>query len=250
MSFPLKVRLEALIACQRHCALCQERKHTRLQCHHIIPEADSGPDTFDNCIPLCPDCHAEVLAFNPRHPFGGTPYHSEELIRRRDDWYAIINRRSSELATSLNRSPHAYPANLGMSGVAAFDYSSHDGFFRLGSGNCEFLTRWSKAGNTAIHCYSDGTNVSLAVAPMGTELLTITDAGLLDFSSRVRTPRIGQFVVFENHTSRFAAARLTRIEDDTRGAVRDWLVFDYWIIESGGDDFSQIAQSRLLFPPR
>ncbi len=241
MSFPLKVRIEALIACQRHCALCQERKHTRLQCHHIIPEADGGEDILKNCIPLCPDCHSEVLAFNPRHPSGGTPYHRQELIRRRDDWYAVVSRRSHDLAARLNRSPQAYPSNPTMSGRAAFDYSSHDGFFQLGSGNCEFLTRWSKAGDTTIHCYSDSTNVSVAVAPVGVELPSITDGSLLDFSSRVRTPRIGQLVVFENHVSRFAALRIAKIEDDTRGAKRDWLVFDYWIIEGGGDDFSKTA---------
>ena len=192
MPFPLKVRIEALIACQRHCSLCQERKHTRLQCHHITPQADGGADTFENCIPLCPDCHAEVLAFNPRHPFGGTPYHKVELIRRRDDWYALVRRRSEDLATRLNRSPVAYPENKAMSGNAAFDYSNHDGYFCLGAGNYEFLTHWSKASNTSIHCYTDITNVSIALAPFGTELASITEGGLLDFSSRVRSPRVGR----------------------------------------------------------
>jgi hypothetical protein len=114
-------------------------------------------------------------------------------------------------------------------------------FFRLGNGSCEFLTHWSKAGDTSIYCYSDSTNLVLAVAPMGTELSAISDASLLDFTSRVRTPRIGQIVVFENHASRYAAARIAKIEDDTRGASRDWLEFDFWILESGGDDFSQNA---------
>jgi hypothetical protein len=125
-----------------------------------------------------------------------------------------------------------------MAGRAAFDYSSHDGFFRLGVGNCEFLTHWSKAGNTSIHCYSDSTNLVLAVAPMGTELAAISNASLFDFTSRVRTLRIGQTVIFENHASHYAAASIVRIEDDTRGASRDWLEFDFWIIEGGGDDFS------------
>ena len=241
MPFPHDVRLRALIACQRHCCLCHERKHTRLQCHHIEPEGDGGPDTFENCIPLCPDCHAEVMAFNPKHPTGGTPYRKEELVRRRDDWYAVVARRSSDLATHLHRAPAQYPANPATSGRVAFDYSSHDGFFRLGIGKCEFLTRWSKASDTSIHCYSDSTNLVVAVAPMGTELLAITDASVFDFTSRVRTPRIGQIVLFENHASRYAAAKIARIEDDTRAASQDWLEFDFWIVESGGDDFSQKA---------
>jgi hypothetical protein len=239
MPFPIDVRLQALVACQRHCCLCHERKHTRLQCHHIVQEADGGPDTFNNCIPLCPDCHAEVMAFNPRHPFGATPYHREELIQRRDDWYAVVARRSHDLATSMHRRHVQNPGNIAMSGRAAFDYSSHDGFYRLGLGNFEFLTRWSKAGSTSIHCYSDRTNIALAIAPLSVQLAAISDASLLDFTSRVRTPKIGQIVVFENHASRYAAARIIRIDDDTRGALRDWLEFDYWIIENGGDDFSQ-----------
>jgi hypothetical protein len=111
----------------------------------------------------------------------------------------------------------------------------------MGSGNSEFLTRWSKAGNTSIHCYSDRTNLVLAVAPFGTALSAISDASLLDFTSRVRTPRVGQIVVFENHAARFAAARITKIEDDTRGASRDWIEFDFWILDKEGDDFSKMA---------
>src|SRR5204863_4912147 len=127
--FPLSVRLEALIVCQRHCCLCHQRKHTRLTCHHIVPEADKGPDTFDNCIPLCPDCHAEVMAFNPKHPSGSTPYHPEELRRRRDDWYASIKRRSQDLATDLQRSPLNYPNSRSLRGTVSFNYSHYDGFY-------------------------------------------------------------------------------------------------------------------------
>lgn len=206
-----------------------------------MPEADGGPDTFENCIPLCPDCHAEVMAFNPRHPVGATPYHKDELIRRRDDWCAVVTRRSHDLAARLYRAPGQYPANPAMSGRAAFDYSSHDGFFRIGAGNCEFLTHWSKASDTSIYCYSDGTNLALAVAPLSTELRAIPDASLFDFTSRVRTLRLRQIAVFENHASRYAAASIAKIEDDTRGALRDWLEFDYWILEDGSDDFSQMA---------
>jgi hypothetical protein len=53
-----------------------------------------------------------------------------------------------------------------------------------------------------------------------------------------RTPPIGQIVLFEHHASRYAAAKITAIEDDIRGASRDWLEFEFGIIEDGGDDFS------------
>ncbi len=240
MAFPLSVRLEALVQCQRHCCLCHQRKHTRIQCHHIVPEADGGPDTLDNCLPLCPDCHAEVMAFNPRHPFGGTPYHPEELKRRRDDWYAVVRQRSAGLVGNLIRTPSDYPHESSAHAQVSFNYSDYDGFFRFGEGNGAFLTRWSKASNTSIHCYRDRTNLEVAVAPQGARLQDITDASMLNFTSRVRTPQIGQFVVFENHAGRYAAARVDRVEDDTRGDAVDRLTFTYWILADGGDDFSVV----------
>jgi hypothetical protein len=241
MGFPLNVRLDALIACQRQCCLCHERKHTRIQCHHIIQEADGGPDTFDNCIPLCPDCHAEVLAFNPKHPFGGTPYHPDELRRRRDDWYTTVRRKSDELATNLHRSPQSYPHNKSLQGQASFNYASHDGFYRLGEGNYEFLTHWSKRSDTTIYCYRDGTNSSIALAPKGACLQDIKDASLLDFTSRVRSPELNQIVILENHCGRYAAIKIVKIQDDSRSHETDLLKFDYWILENGSDDFSSFV---------
>jgi hypothetical protein len=60
-----------------------------MQCHHIKPQADGGDDTFENCIPLCLECHGEVMAYNPSHPIG-TKYTEGELRRRRDEWYAAL----------------------------------------------------------------------------------------------------------------------------------------------------------------
>ena len=66
----------------------------------------------------------------------------------------------------------------------------------------------------------------------------IVNASSLDFTSRVRTPQIGQIVVFENHASRYAAAEILQISDCTRGAKRDWVVFDFVILVTGNDNFS------------
>jgi len=207
-------------------------------CHHIVHDADGGPNDFNNCIPLCPDCHAEVTAYNPRHLFGVTPYYPEELRRRRDDWYAVIKRRSNELAATLHRRPANYPHSISIHGTAAFNYSHFDGFYRLGEGNCEFLTRWTKGSDRSIHCYSDGTNVSVALAPKNALLQEITEAGRLHFGSRVQSPQLGQFAVFENHMCRYAAVKILKIQDNTRADAEDLLVFEYWILEDGSVDFS------------
>ena len=59
-----------------------------MECHHIRPAADGGDDSIDNCIPLCFDCHAEVRAYNPRHP-KGCAYTESELRRHRDNWFSF-----------------------------------------------------------------------------------------------------------------------------------------------------------------
>src|ERR1700732_857697 len=89
MPFSAKVQEDAMVACNRHCCLCHRLRHTKMQCHHITPQSDGGDDTFDNCIPLCLECHGEVMAYNPKHPIG-KQYSARELKRRRDEWYEAL----------------------------------------------------------------------------------------------------------------------------------------------------------------
>jgi hypothetical protein len=52
-------------------------------------ESKGGESTFDNCIPLCFNCHAEAGHYNNNHP-KGTKYSSAELRRHRDSWYQTV----------------------------------------------------------------------------------------------------------------------------------------------------------------
>jgi hypothetical protein len=61
-----------------------------MQVHHIVAEADGGPDTLENAIPLCLDCHAEVRHYDPKHPIG-RKFSRSELRRHRDQWYKIAS---------------------------------------------------------------------------------------------------------------------------------------------------------------
>lgn len=60
-----------------------------MECHHIVPESKGGTNTFENCIPLCFDHHAEVEHYNSEHP-RGTKYSVNELKQLRDAWYEQI----------------------------------------------------------------------------------------------------------------------------------------------------------------
>jgi hypothetical protein len=88
-SFPLEVKTKALVACRRFCCLCEQYSGIKMHCHHIVPVAKGGPDTFENCIPLCLNCHAEVEAYNDRHPMGNK-FRPEELKQRRDTFYKAV----------------------------------------------------------------------------------------------------------------------------------------------------------------
>ena len=87
MSFPQKVADEVLVRCGRHCCLCGRYAGGKIELHHIKQVADGGEDTADNCIPLCLDCHAEVKAYDPRHP-KGRKFSEAELKGHRDRCYA------------------------------------------------------------------------------------------------------------------------------------------------------------------
>lgn len=68
-----------------------------MQLHHIIPEAQGGPDTTDNCIPLCLECHEEVGAYNSSHPIG-RKFTSQELKGHRDLWFDFVRSHPERLA--------------------------------------------------------------------------------------------------------------------------------------------------------
>ncbi|HGM6754482.1 TPA: HNH endonuclease [Serratia marcescens] len=92
--WPTKVREDALVACGRHCCVCHRFCGRNIELHHIEMESKGGSSTFENCIPLCFDCHAEAGHYNINHP-KGTKYSSSELRRHRDIWY--------EATTELSR---------------------------------------------------------------------------------------------------------------------------------------------------
>ncbi len=89
MSFPPKVAEQALLNCARHCCVCHKFCGVKIELHHIKPIPEGGKNIYDNCIPLCLDCHAEVLSYNPKHP-KGKKYTRSELRGHRDRWYEKV----------------------------------------------------------------------------------------------------------------------------------------------------------------
>ncbi|RXY99170.1 hypothetical protein DMO16_05540 [Fictibacillus sp. S7] len=57
MSFPSAVKNQLLVDCNHRCCKC---KVSRVQLHHIEYISKGGPNTYENGIPLCSNCHNEV----------------------------------------------------------------------------------------------------------------------------------------------------------------------------------------------
>lgn len=92
MSFSPEVAEELLVKSARHCCLCRKFKGTKIEVHHIIPLANDGSDDPDNGIPLCFDCHADVMSYNAKHP-KGRKFRSAELKKHRDQWFILAQTR-------------------------------------------------------------------------------------------------------------------------------------------------------------
>jgi hypothetical protein len=97
MSFPPPVKESALVSCARHCCVCHRFRGLKIECHHIVQEADGGENSYENCIPLCFDCHADMRSYDDRHP-RGTKYRPDELRNHRDAWYAKIAESGGAIA--------------------------------------------------------------------------------------------------------------------------------------------------------
>ena len=138
------------------------------------------------------------------------------------------------------------PRVTSLVGAPVFDYSNHDGRYVVGRGTMEFETKWSKASNLSIHVYNDPPSINgVALAPRDwTSLEQVANAGSLDYTSRSRTPQVGQIIVFRNVHGFYAVARILAIKDDTRGNDHDELRFEYAIQADGSDDFTAFGTSE------
>lgn len=248
MGFSEKVQADALVACGRCCCICHKFCGTKIALHHIKQKAYGGDDSFDNCIPLCLDCHEDMGKADPHH-VTGKHYTEKELRMHRDKWYKQCSPQTTTLEEvtaedienlfkdrtlvldggNAQRWQGRY-LSIENRGRFTFDYSNNDGKYTIGSGECEFVTAWSKASDRSIHAYKDHLGIGGAIARVKAPKdwpVAIDES--CDFSSRTRTPDIGDVVIWKNSSGKYAATRILDIKDDTRGADHDELTCDYVI---------------------
>ena len=123
-----------------------------------------------------------------------------------------------------------------LSGEVSFDYSNNDKRYALGEGHFLFETSWSKGSDASIHAYNDPPSIdAIALAKGMATIEMVADATTYDYSSRFRSPRIGEVVLWRNVNGLYAATRIVSIKDDTRGSDHDELRFEYRILLEGAD---------------
>lgn len=78
MAFDQKIINQVKEKAAFKCCRCQS---IGIEVHHIIPQKNHGPDTFDNAAPLCPNCHTW---------FGDNHVKRKEITQMRDWWYKKV----------------------------------------------------------------------------------------------------------------------------------------------------------------
>ncbi len=93
MVFSESLKIEVKKKAHYKCCICHS--FGPLHIHHIIPQENGGPDTFDNAAPLCVRCHDN---------YGGNPEKRKWIKEKRGFWYDHCEKNlSNEDLNKLDR---------------------------------------------------------------------------------------------------------------------------------------------------
>ncbi len=101
MPFKRAEAAKLLAACHRRCCICHRFCGVKMELDHIEPRSEEGPDSIENAIPVCFECHAEIHSYNPKHP-RGRRFRPEELRNHKKQWLSVCQDRP-ELLISASR---------------------------------------------------------------------------------------------------------------------------------------------------
>lgn len=144
------------------------------------------------------------------------------------------------------------------SGEVTFNYESHDGRFVLGENPWIFEMRWSRAGPGAAHLYNDPVGiegVAIAEGIAGISQITPDVVATADFTSRVRTPRVGQVALLRNTAGFYAAIEPLEVRSSSspsgnlmrlRFAIQTDRSPDFSLFQSTFDDRQALADQLLM----
>lgn len=135
MPFKDKQAEQLLVACHRRCCVCHRFCGVKMELDHMIPSAENGTDDIENAIPLCFECHAEVHAYNDKHP-RGRKFQPRELQEHKRQWLEICATQPQALIVA--------PLNHGVGPLQALvdelDYNIALAPDKYGPPLCPFMT--------------------------------------------------------------------------------------------------------------
>jgi len=88
------------------CCLCRERVALTLDFHHIIPISEYGPDTEENLVVVCPNCHR---AIEVARRAGLRTYTPEQLRDCKRRWIELCRRDEPATDRRIEQTPAARP---------------------------------------------------------------------------------------------------------------------------------------------
>jgi len=123
-------------------------------------------------------------------------------------------------------------------GKIKFNFENNDQTYRIGSGNAQFDIKFSSASNSSIYVYKDPSNIEGVALFGGSEFCDVGDASKLDYTSRTRTPHVGQIVSLVNTNGYFALIKIESVQTRSHGADESIVEFSYKINEQKQATFS------------
>jgi hypothetical protein len=130
-------------------------------------------------------------------------------------------------------------------GEVTFNYESFDGRYVLGTEPWRFETSWSQASIQSIHMYNDPAGIKGIAIAENVMSISQIDQNIVnqsDFTSRNRTPRIGQFVIIENSAGYFAAIEILSI-NASHIPSQNAMTFRYAILTDQSTDFARYSDN-------
>lgn len=166
------------------------------------------------------DCYKELLEriydedIKKKPPLGASPFAFSSI--------------SDQITTKLNIEETQFH-NPDFAGIVTFDYKRNNGVFAIGVGEYAFKTQWSECGNNSIYCYKDNVR-RLGYNPDYKEFPSLDEISRFDFSSRAKAVNVGEIVILENHYSKFAAIKITKVVRRAED-INHLLEFEYEIYQ-------------------
>ena len=148
-----------------------------------------------------------------------------------------------EIEPRLSFAPERY-ISPALSGTVTFDYSNNNGRYAVGAGDMLFETAWSRGSGTSIHAYDNAPSIrTVALATEVEQIVSIADAAMYDTSSRVRSPHLGEIVIWQNVAGYYLATRIENLKSRDHGSSGDEIIFSYAIAPQKSADFRAFRTS-------